>query len=74
MAHKLTKQRESTMEKPTCKLVGTDGNVFAVIGNVSKALRRAKQDDKVKEFSSRAMQASDYYEVFAIASEYVEIK
>lgn len=31
------------MDKPKCKLIGGDGNVFAVIGAVSKALKRAGQ-------------------------------
>lgn len=25
--------------KPVCELLGTDGNVFAIIGNVSKTLK-----------------------------------
>lgn len=30
------------MSKPICKLIGTDGNVFAIIGKVSKCLKRLK--------------------------------
>jgi len=31
------------MRKPKVKLIGTDGNVFALIGTVVKALKRAYQ-------------------------------
>ncbi len=29
------------MSKPVCQLVGTDGNVFAIVGNVVKTLKKA---------------------------------
>ena len=37
-------------KKPKCKLIGTDDNVFALAGQVSRALKRAGYPDKVKEF------------------------
>jgi hypothetical protein len=33
-------------KKPVCELIGTDGNVFCVIGNVRRALRKAGLNDK----------------------------
>lgn len=37
------------------RLVGEDGNAFAILGRVMKAMRRAKLDDAiVKEFSAQA--------------------
>jgi hypothetical protein len=70
------KKMESNDEakKPTCKLVGTDGNVFAVIGNVRDALRRAGQTDRAKEFSDRAMSCGSYDEVLALVHDYVEVR
>ena len=41
-------------EKPTVKLVGEDGNAFMIMGRVSKALKRAGQEDKAKEFTEKA--------------------
>lgn len=57
--------------KPKCKLVGEDGNAFAIIGRVSAALRRAGQGDKVKEFQKKAT-SGDYNNLLCVAMEYVD--
>jgi hypothetical protein len=36
--------------KPTCKLIGEDGNVFWIIGRVRKALRESGQEGRAREF------------------------
>jgi hypothetical protein len=64
----------SMSEKPKCKLVGEDGNVFAIIGNISKTLKSANQADKAKEFTTKAFKAGSYDEVLAMAFEYVDVK
>ena len=60
--------------KPDCKLIGTDGNVFAIIGAVKKALRKAGQADKAEEFGKRAMASDSYDKVLALTFEYVNPK
>ena len=60
--------------KPICKLTGTDGNVFAIIGNVSTALRRGGQIDKVEEFQKKAFSAHSYNEVLQLCHKYVEVQ
>ena len=60
-------------EKPIVKLVGTDGNIFAIIGNVSAALKRAGLREQAAEFSKRALSSSSYSEVLCLVSDYVEI-
>jgi outer membrane protein TolC len=60
------------MEKPKCKLVGTDGNVFALMGKVRRALKQADQHEKADEFFRRATSASSYDEVLQILHDYVE--
>ncbi len=67
-------KKENQMEKPICKLVGTDGNVFAIIGKVAQTLRRAGQADKAKEFSDKAMNAGSYSEVLRMTFDYVEVE
>lgn len=62
------------MEKPKCRLTGTDGNVFSIISNVSKALKRAGMRDKVAEFQKKAFSSESYESVIALCSEYVEIE
>jgi len=56
------------------KLVGEDGNVFAIIGRVSKALRKAGMSDKANEFWERAMNSASYDEVLMLVGEYVEVE
>lgn len=60
--------------KPNCKLIGTDSNVFAIIGTVRRTLRRAGQEDRAKEFTERAMTSSSYDDVLALVFDYVEVE
>jgi len=59
--------------KPQCQLTGVDGNVFVIIGTVSKTLKRAGLDDKAKEFSNKAMQQESYDNVLRLCFEYVDV-
>ena len=61
-------------DKPKCKLVGADGNVFNIIGLVSKALKKSGQPEKAKEFCECAFAAESYDTVLGIADGYVEIQ
>lgn len=61
--------------KPACKLIDTvDGNVFAIIGAVSRALKDAGQPGRAREFRERAMASRSYGEVLAMLDEYVEVE
>jgi hypothetical protein len=60
-------------KKPKCKLSGTDGNVFAIIGSVSSCLRRAGLGAAAKEFTAKAFNAGSYEAVLALCCEYVEV-
>lgn len=60
--------------KPTCKLIGADGNVFAVIGNVSRALKQAGFKEQASEFQHKAFSAHSYEDVLMLADEYVTIR
>ena len=59
--------------KPACKLVGTDGNVFALAGRVSKALKQAGQAEQAKEFQGKLFQCGSYDEALILMQEYVEV-
>ena len=59
-------------DKPKCRLIGQDGNVFNIIGLVKKALRDAGQSDKAGEFVARAFNSGSYDEVLNMAGDYVE--
>lgn len=60
--------------KPTCKLIGTDGNVFAIIGKVSKTLKSSGLNEEAKKMQDRCFSAGSYDEVLQIIQEYVEIE
>lgn len=60
-------------EKPPVKLTGEDGNVFSIIGRVSKALKRAGLPERAAEFQKRAFAAKSYDEVLAMTFEYVDV-
>ena len=62
------------MDKPRCKLVGEDGNVFNVIGRVRRALLDAGQDGQAREFVERAFACGSYDEVLQLVLEYVEVR
>jgi len=62
------------MGKPICKLIGTDGNVFALGGRVSQALKKAGEKEKAKEFSQKLFRCGSYDEALALMGEYVDIE
>jgi hypothetical protein len=59
--------------KPEVKLVGEDGNVFNVIGRVSKALKGAGMKAESAEFTAKAFASESYDAVLRLAMEYCEV-
>lgn len=59
--------------KPTCKLTGVDGNVFAIIGTVKRTLERAGLRDEARAFSAQAMQSASYDDVLALCFDFVDV-
>lgn len=59
--------------KPECKLIGTDGNVFSIIGKVKSALRSAGLKDQAEDFMGKAFASESYEAVLQLAMKYVEI-
>ena len=61
-------------EKPTVKLVGKDGNAFAIMGRVKNALKRAGADEEyIKKYLDESM-AGDYDNLLATATKYAEVE
>ena len=59
--------------KPRVKLVGTDGNIFAVLGVAVNALREAGQAEKADELKEKVFHLrGDYYQALAIILDYVD--
>lgn len=58
----------------TVKLLGTDGNVFALIAAVTTALRRAGISKKeVDDFRASAIRCHDYHAVLALITRTVRV-
>ena len=65
---------EADNDRPRCQLSGTDGNVFAIIGAVNRALAGAGQADKAAEWRVKAFQCQSYEGVIGLASVYVDVR
>ena len=61
------------MNKPVCKLVGKDSNVFNLIAIVSKTLEKAGFKQQVVEFQSEVTKARSYDEALQVMMKYVEV-
>ena len=64
------------MDKPKCKLIGEDGNIFNLIGIASRTLKKNGQVMQVNEMTRRITQdgeAKSYDEALAIIMEYVDV-
>ena len=57
----------------TVKLVCSDGNAFAVMGTVSRALKHGGHSELVEPFMKEAM-SGDYDHLLQTVIEYVEIE
>ena len=60
------------VDKPRVKLVGTDGNIFAILGRCKQALKNAGQPEQAEEMMQRVFKATSYDEALGICQEYVD--
>jgi hypothetical protein len=61
-------------EKSKCKLIGTDGNVFAIIGKVYKTLRENGMIKDAIIFRKASTECSSYDEVLQLLYDYVKVE
>ena len=59
--------------KPVCKLSGTDGNVFAIVGAVSRTLKKAGMKSQANAFTAKAFASDSYDAVLRLCHEYVDV-
>lgn len=55
------------------KLVGEDGNAFAILGKVKKALERAGHKELAEQYMKEAT-AGDYDNLLRVTMDYVEVE
>jgi len=60
--------------KPTVKLIGQDGNAFAIMGRIKQALKGAGADKEyIDKYISEAT-SGDYDHLLAVSMEYVNVE
>lgn len=62
------------MNKPKCKLIGENGNVFNLMSICKKALLKANMKKEYEEMADKIYKAKSYDEALYIMSEYVDIE
>jgi hypothetical protein len=60
-------------EMPTVKLANEDGNAFAIMGKVGKALTKAGADKEYVEEYFDKVTSGDYDHLLGVTMEYVNI-
>ena len=58
----------------TVRLIGTDGNAFALIGRVNAALRKAGYPEEVERFTADATTCESYDDLLCLIMETVEVE
>lgn len=58
----------------TVELTGTDGNAYAIIGAVTRALRRAKVSQAEQDVFREEATSGDYDNVLQTAMRWVEVE
>lgn len=59
-------------EKPRCRLVGSDGNIYNLLGIASRALKTNGQREDAEIMRERVFASGSYYEALSIITEYVD--
>lgn len=60
-------------QKPDCKLLGEDGNVYNLLGIAARTLRSSGLADQAKEMCDRVYSSGSYGEALCIIGDYVNI-
>ena len=62
------------LTKPAVTLVGEDGNAFAIMGSVKKALRQAGADQEYINRYLNAATSGDYDHLLVVSMKYVDVE
>jgi hypothetical protein len=60
--------------KPICRLIGEDGNVFNLAGIVSRTLKEYGLDDQAQEVWDKLKECQSYDHALQLFMQYVEIE
>lgn len=71
----MTETRNPIYPNITAKLSDRDGNIFSVLGTVSKSLRKNKVPEaEIDKFTTEALNASCYHTAIQVCFKWVNIK
>jgi len=59
--------------KPNCKLINENGNIFNLMGIAARTLRESGQPEQAKEMCGRIMESGSYDAALGVIGEYVNI-
>ena len=64
-------EQKSPLTNIHCRLIGTDGNIFALTSKVRESLRRGGHPELVKPLTDEVMNSKSYEEALAVLCRYV---
>ena len=64
---------EPVRVKPDCLIIGTDGNIFHLMGKASETLRKNGLQEQAEEMRNRIFQCQRYHSALSIIGDYVNI-
>ncbi len=64
---------DNKRNKPDCKLIGEDGNIFNLMARASRTLRENDLSEEAKEMRECITSSGSYDEALCIIGEYVNI-
>ena len=64
----------ATKTNVTVKLIGEDGNAFAIMGRVIREMKRAGVDAAIVEQYKTEATSGDYDHLLAVTMDYVEVE
>ena len=64
---------DTKRNKPDCKLIGEDGNIFNLMARAARTLRENDLSEEAKEMRERITSSGSYDEALCIIGEYVNI-
>lgn len=65
--------RNTNKNKPDCKLIGEDRNIFNLMARASRTLRENDLSEEAKEMRERITSSGSFDEALCIIGEYVNI-
>ncbi len=60
-------------KRPVVQITEENGNIFSVLGNCKKELKKVAPQETVDEMSKRVLDAKDYDDAISIMEEYCEL-